>query len=114
MREATICVAIPEAGRGGEEARGWRTREPAPTSCAKWLLRLASIGVLVAVTVVAEVGDFRRFTDARQLMASLGLVPSGRSSGSTVRRTGITRPAIACASRTDRGRLDLSHVGPRK
>ena len=31
---------------------------------------------MVAVTVVAEVGDFRRFANARQLMAYLGLVPS--------------------------------------
>ena len=30
--------------------------------------------LVVAVTVVAEVGDFRRFANARQLMAYLGLM----------------------------------------
>jgi transposase len=29
----------------------------------------------MAVTVVAEVGDFRRFANARRAMAYLGLVP---------------------------------------
>jgi hypothetical protein len=32
---------------------------------------------------VAEVGDFRRFANARQLMAYLGRVPSEHSSGAT-------------------------------
>jgi transposase len=45
----------------------------------------------VAVTVVAEVGDFRRFANPRQLMAYLGLVPSEHSSGSSVRRGGATK-----------------------
>ena len=49
--------------------------------------------------VVAEVGDFRRFTNARQLMAYLGLVPSEHSSGSTVRRAGITKAGNALARR---------------
>src|SRR5205823_6425862 len=47
----------------------------------------------------AEVGDFRRFTNARQLMAYLGLVPSEYSSGSTVRRAGITKAGNALARR---------------
>jgi Transposase IS116/IS110/IS902 family len=47
----------------------------------------------------AEVGDFRRFTNARQLMAYLGLVPSEHSSGSTVRRAGITKGGNALARR---------------
>ena len=36
---------------------------------------------VVAVTLVAEVGDFSRFANPRQLMAYLGLVPSEHSSG---------------------------------
>src|SRR5262245_34228517 len=79
------------------------------------LQAMRGVALVAAVTVVAEVGDFRRFTNARQLMAYLGLVPSEHSSGSTVRRAGITKAGkCACASRTDRGRLDLSHVGPRE
>jgi transposase len=48
---------------------------------------------------VAEVGDFRRFANARQLMAYLGLVPSEHSSGSTIRRGGITKAGNALARR---------------
>jgi len=44
----------------------------------------------VAVTFAAEIGDVRRFDNPRQLMAFLGLVPSERSTGETVRRAGLT------------------------
>ena len=82
----------------------------APVAAALQAMR--GVALVVAVTVVAEVGDFRRFTNARQLMAYLGLVPSEHSSGSTVRRGwDYQGRQCACASRTDRGRLDLSHAG---
>jgi transposase len=48
---------------------------------------------------VAEVGDFRRFADARQLMAYLGLVPSEHSSGTSIRRGGIAKAGNALARR---------------
>jgi transposase len=55
------------------------------------LQAMRGIALVVAVTVVAEVGDFRRFPNARQLMADLGLVPSEHSSRASVRRGGITK-----------------------
>ena len=61
---------------------------------------MRGVALVVAVTVVAEVGDFRRFANARQLMAYLGLVPSEHSSGTSIRRGGITkRPGNALARR---------------
>jgi len=42
------------------------------------------------VTFVAEIGDVRRFENPRQLMSFLGLVPSERSTGETVRRASLT------------------------
>ena len=60
---------------------------------------MRGVALVVAVTVVAEVGDFRRFATPRQLMAYLGLVPSEHSSGSTVRRGGITKAGNALARR---------------
>jgi transposase len=39
------------------------------------LQAMHGIALVVAVTVVAEAGDFRRFPNARQLMAYPGLVP---------------------------------------
>ena len=45
---------------------------------------------LVAVIFAAEIGDVRRFETPPQLMAFLGLVPGERSTGDTVRRSGLT------------------------
>jgi transposase len=61
----------------------------APVATAIQAMR--GMAVINAVTVVAEVGDFARFGNPRQLMAYLGLVPSEHSSGSRVRRGGITK-----------------------
>ncbi len=58
---------------------------------------MRGVAFIVAVTVVAEVGDFSRFTNPRQLMAYLGLVPSEHSSGATARRGGITKAGNALA-----------------
>jgi len=63
------------------------------------LQAMRGIALVVAVTVVAEVGDFRRFANARQLMAYLGLVPSEHSSGASIRRGGITKAGNALARR---------------
>lgn len=51
------------------------------------------------MTVVAEVGDFDRFENPRQLMAYLGLTPAEHSSGASVRRGGITRAGSGLARR---------------
>jgi transposase len=55
------------------------------------LQAMRGISLLAAVTLVAEVGDFARFANPRQLMAYLGLVPSESSSGGRTRRGGITK-----------------------
>ena len=47
--------------------------------------------MIVATTVVAEIGDMSRFKKPKELMAYLGLVPSEHSSGNTIRRGSITR-----------------------
>jgi transposase len=60
----------------------------APVVEAYQAMRGASF--LVAATFAAEIGDVRRFDTPRQLMAFLGLVPRERSTGETVRRTGLT------------------------
>jgi transposase len=54
------------------------------------LQALRGIGFLSAVTIVAEVGDLRRFPNPRQLMAYTGLVASEHSSGPSRHRGGIT------------------------
>jgi len=51
---------------------------------------MRGVSFLVAVIFVAEIGDVRRFESPRQLMSFLGLVPSERSTGESVRRAGLT------------------------
>ena len=46
---------------------------------------------ITAVVLVAEVGDFTRFANPRQLMAFFGLVPGEKSSGEKIRRGAITK-----------------------
>jgi len=46
---------------------------------------------VAAMTIISELGDLRRFTHPRQLMAFLGLVPSENSTGSRRRQGGITK-----------------------
>jgi transposase len=52
---------------------------------------LRGIAAISAITLVAEIGDFKRFADPRQLMAYLGLAPSERSSGAKTMRGAITK-----------------------
>ena len=59
------------------------------------LQALRGVGLIAAVTFMVEVGDVRRFETPRQLMAYLGLAPSERSTGDTVRRGGITKTGNA-------------------
>lgn len=57
----------------------------------KALQALRGVDLIVAVTFAAEIGDLSRFENPRQLMAYLGLVPSERSTGDSVRRGSITK-----------------------
>jgi transposase len=55
------------------------------------LQALRGVAPVIAVSIVAEVGDFSRFESPRSLMAYLGLVPGEHSSGATIRSRGITK-----------------------
>jgi transposase len=56
--------------------------------------------VISAATLVAEVGDFRRFRSASELMSFVGLVPSEHSSGGSRRQGRITRTGNGHVRRT--------------
>lgn len=60
---------------------------------------IRGVAFIVAVAVVAEIGDFQRFDNPRQLMAYLGLAPSEHSSRASVRRGGITKAGSGLARR---------------
>jgi len=75
-------------------ATEWRW---APT--VKALQALRGVSLLTAVITVAEIGDFSRFQNPKELMAYLGLVPSEHSSGDKTRRGGITKTGNSHARR---------------
>jgi len=55
------------------------------------LMALRGVKLITATTIVAEIGDLRRFANAPQLMAYLGVVPSEHSSGESKSRGSITK-----------------------
>jgi transposase len=61
----------------------------------KALQALRGVEFVTAVTLAAEVGDFRRFATAGQFMAYVGLIPSEQSSGSQRRQGPITKTGNA-------------------
>ena len=56
-----------------------------------WLRCFRGIDTLTALSVVAEIHDWRRFASPRALMAYLGMVPSESSSGGKFQRGGLTK-----------------------
>ena len=57
------------------------------------------VSMVVAVTMLAELGDLTRFKKPSQLMAYLGLIPSEHSSGPRVKRGSITKTGNGNARR---------------
>ena len=57
----------------------------------KALCAYRGIGVLTAMIIISEVIDFSRFSNARELMAYLGMVPREYSSGSHIKKGSITK-----------------------
>ena len=64
-----------------------------------WLCCLRGVGTVTAMTILAELHDFRRFTSPRELMSFLGLTPSEYSSSNRVRRGSITKAGNSHARR---------------
>jgi len=60
-------------------------------SAVKKLRAFKGIGTLSAMLFIAEITDFRRFSNPRALMAFLGLIPSEKSSGDKQRGGPITK-----------------------
>src|SRR5277367_4242790 len=73
---------------------GWTL---APVVAALQTMR--GMALVNAATLIAELGDLSRFTNPRQFMAYLGLVPSEHSSGASVKRGGITKAGNSAARR---------------
>lgn len=63
------------------------------------LQALRGIQLIAAITLVAEIQEFHRFTNPRQLMATLGLVPPEDSSAARRRLGSITKAGNSAARR---------------
>ena len=59
------------------------------------LMTLRGVKEITAMTIVSEIGDMRRFGNAKEFMAALGLVPSEYSSGKSICRGSITKTGNA-------------------
>lgn len=64
---------------------------PVYAPAVKKLRALKGIKTLTGMLLIAEITDFRRFTNPRALMAFLGLIPSEDSSGDKRQDGGITK-----------------------
>lgn len=92
-RQASERIArLEQAMR--EALADWRLQPIVPA-----LMAMRGIDLIAAVTILAEIGDLSRFETPRQLMAYLGLVPSERSTGESVRRGSITKTGNGRARR---------------
>jgi len=97
------CIAAVEAAT----ARRNRLEAHIEAALPDWSLApvvrslqaLRGVALVSAATLVAELGDITRFTNPRQFMAYLGLVPSEHSSGRTRRQGGITKAGNGAARR---------------
>jgi transposase len=86
------ALATREAEMAAIEAEllPWVSREPLVGPAAR-LMCYRGIAELTALTLAAEVVDWRRFPAARAFMGFTGLCPAEASSGDTARRGHITK-----------------------
>lgn len=87
---ATVAARDAELASLDDQLADWYHREPFADPVAR-LGAYRGIGQLGALSMVAEVGDWRRFAHAGSFMSFVGLVPSEYSSGATIRRGRLTR-----------------------
>ena len=69
------------------------------TPMVQALESMRGVQLIAAITLVAELQDFLRFENARQLMAYVGLVPGEHSSGQRRRQGNITKAGNSAARR---------------
>jgi transposase len=93
-----VAEATARAARLEQSLRdalpGWSL---APVVAALQALR--GVQLIAAITLVAEIQEFHRFTNPRQLMSYLGLVPGEDSSGSRRRLGSLTKTGNGAARR---------------
>jgi transposase len=99
--EAAHRLMFSELLQAVDESQARRDRlndhlaELVPSWSLAWLVQALQVmrgyRLINAVSLVAEIGDPRRFESPRQLMGFLGMVPSENSTGDSIRRGGLTK-----------------------
>ncbi len=87
---ATLDHLEPEIAEVGEELHRLSTVSPWVEQ-TPYLMQLPGFGIIVAMTVLAAVGDITRFPSAKKLVGYAGLGASVHASGETHRTGGITK-----------------------
>jgi len=94
-----IAFAEYRQAVGEGEARVQRLTQALAQEVERWrmqpvvraLMTLRGLDAVAATTIVAELGDLKRFAHPRELMGYVGLVPSEHSTGSARRQGAITK-----------------------
>lgn len=94
-----IAFAEYRQAVGEDQARVQRLTQALAQAVEDWrmqpvvnaVMTLRGLDLVGATTVVAEIGDLRRFSHPRELMSYVGLVPSEHSTGSKRRQGAITK-----------------------
>jgi transposase len=73
------------------EIRRFCQNDPELSQCIKYMMSVSGIGWIVASQLLARIGDWREFTNIRQLGGFVGLVPTEHSTGERTDRGSITR-----------------------
>ncbi|GAA1005289.1 IS110 family transposase [Acrocarpospora pleiomorpha] len=87
---AGLPARVAELAAIEAELWPWAHREPLAGSVAR-LVAYRGIGELIALTLAAEIVDWRRFPTATAFMGFTGLTPSEYSSGTRIARGHITK-----------------------
>jgi hypothetical protein len=86
---------VERVSKAAEEVLvGWKREE-----VVRALMSLRGVGLIHAMTLVAEVGDLSRFDSAPELMSFFGLTASERTSGDNRQQGGITKAGNAACRR---------------
>ena len=109
FEQPTYHLVLEDYVQAIEAAEAQRDQLTAPitTMLPDWTLApvvaalqtMRGTALINAVPLIAELGDLSRFANARQLMAYLGLVPSEHSSGTRIKRCGLTKAGNRAARR---------------
>jgi transposase len=86
-----LCRLLDEVGAVVEDVEREIARRARPDQRALALMTIDGIGLITAMTILAEVGDVDRFPNARKLCSWAGLAPRVRNSDQTVRHGAISK-----------------------